>query len=50
MTFSRYFGVPLLAALSLGVSLALLPMKPNGLSSEGLDLRGGLPISENSAG
>lgn len=29
MSFSRYFGIPLLAAFSLGISLALLPLEPN---------------------
>ncbi len=30
MNVSRYFGIPLLAAVSLAVSLALLPLEPAG--------------------
>ena len=33
MTFSRYFGIPLLAAVSLAFSLALLPLEPAGANN-----------------
>lgn len=36
MTRSRYFGIPLLAALSVGLSLALLPVNPAGANASDL--------------
>jgi hypothetical protein len=36
MTRSRYLGIPLLAAFSLGLSLALLPLNPGGANANDL--------------
>jgi hypothetical protein len=36
MTRSRYFGIPLLAAFSVAVSLALLPLQPAGANANDL--------------
>jgi hypothetical protein len=50
MTLSRYLGVPLLAALSLGISLALLPLEPNGLSADSLDQAGPTALASSESG
>ena len=36
LTRSRYLGIPLLAAFSLGLSLALLPLNPGGANANDL--------------
>jgi hypothetical protein len=33
LKYSRYLGIPLLAAVSLAISLALLPMQPPGANN-----------------
>ena len=45
MTRSRYLGIPLLAALSLGLSLALLPLNPGGANATDLAGKPAAPMT-----